>query len=423
MPPSGGRHCKAEARPSKPTSISVCSTSTKTAKKTANNAITSASPNACTANNIGDGDTHGNHILTRTECIDGPFNELPVKKGGGVVPTSNHDKGRLLAKMKLKDLTKQEKELKGEFQNIMRRIFKDLTRIRVTWKRFADPIPLPDPLEPGADARLDDSGMELMTPDFTEDMGHRTNSAILSKTADLTVHEINYNPPDIVLKLYSSILFKCALLYEFAKTTFWGYVMKYQAQTDNTKKRIEETNWKVARHRHRREDVIPQFVANYGFNPSVIFDVDWMSDEDSEPKGISKYETAHEKQEAMTVWRTSCLHRLGITGDIGLHDDLALLEVIRPELCNKYGSSLLHELSCIYYLSLSSAERQSSKYKPWWFEMKEGKHGEYVQSWSSFDNPPDFDEFKEIKIVQVLKEVSNGDDHEEEDNDGENVDD
>ncbi|KAF8508317.1 hypothetical protein JB92DRAFT_3120951 [Gautieria morchelliformis] len=70
--------------PSKPTSISVGSTSTKTAKKTANNAITSASPNAHAANDIGDGDAHSNHILTKTGRIDRPLNELPVNTHGRV---------------------------------------------------------------------------------------------------------------------------------------------------------------------------------------------------------------------------------------------------------------------------------------------------------------------------------------------------
>lgn len=37
--------------------------------------------------------------------------------------------------------------------------------------------------------------------------------------------------------------------------------------------------------------------------------------------------------------------------------------------------------------------------------MKEGNHGEYIQSWTSFDNPPNFGDFEEIDIVPVLKEV------------------
>ncbi|KAF8482265.1 hypothetical protein JB92DRAFT_3132525 [Gautieria morchelliformis] len=432
---------------------------------------------------LGDGDAHSNHILTKTGRIDGPLNKLPVnthgrveidlaaalkgharepggvgedesndeaggspmrstsrrsqlpqrgrslkrvsgRKGSGVVPTSNHDKCRLLAKMKLKDLTKQEKELKGELQNIMRRIFKDLTGIRVMRKKFADPIPLPDPLEPGADPWLDESGMELMTPNFTEDVNHQTNSAILGKTADLTVHEINDNPPDIVLNLYSSVPFKHR---QIASRKRWN---KLTEKIPITGADLQKMGWQLA--------TVPQFVANYGFNPTAVLHVDWMSDEDSEPEGINKHETAHERQEAMTAWRTSCLYRLGITGDIKLHDDLALLEV---------ASGLLHELSRIHYLSLSSAERQSSKYKcikklgrstrepaltapypfminePWWFEMKEGEHGEYVQSWSSFDNPPNFDDFKEINILQVLKQVGDGADDGEEDHESGHVED
>ncbi|KAF8482270.1 hypothetical protein JB92DRAFT_2837353 [Gautieria morchelliformis] len=94
---------------------------------------------------------------------------------------------------------------------------------------------------------------------------------------------------------------------------------------------LQKMGWRLA--------AVPQFVANYGFNPTAVLHVDWMSDEDSEPEGINKHETAHERQEAMTAWRTSCLHRLGITGDIKLHDDLALLEVVRPEWHNDYVSA------------------------------------------------------------------------------------
>jgi hypothetical protein len=84
---------------------------------------------------------------------------------------------------------------------------------------------------------------------------------------------------------------------------------------------------------------VPKFVVNYGFNPSAILHIDWMSDEDSEPEDFSKYETAEERQDALKEWRTDCLHRLGITGDISLHDDIALLEVIRPEWRNDYVSN------------------------------------------------------------------------------------
>lgn len=94
---------------------------------------------------------------------------------------------------------------------------------------------------------------------------------------------------------------------------------------------LQKLGWRLA--------AVPQFVVNYGFNPSAILHIDWMSDEDSEPEGFSNYETAEEKQDALTEWRTSCLHRLGITGDIRLHDDLALLEVMRPEWRNDYVST------------------------------------------------------------------------------------
>jgi hypothetical protein len=56
---------------------------------------------------------------------------------------------------------------------------------------------------------------------------------------------------------------------------------------------------------------------------------------------------------------------------------------------------------------------------PWWFKMKEGKHGEYVQSWSSFDNPPDIDQFEMIKILEVLKEVGEEEDEEADHEDNE----
>jgi hypothetical protein len=66
----------------------------------------------------------------------------------------------------------------------------------------------------------------------------------------------------LVLQLYSTIPFKCVLLYEFAKTTFCGYVTKYQAQIDPVKETVEVANWKVARHKCRQEDVSDTHVEN-----------------------------------------------------------------------------------------------------------------------------------------------------------------
>ncbi|KAF8492266.1 hypothetical protein JB92DRAFT_2835441 [Gautieria morchelliformis] len=117
-----------------------------------------------------------------------PVDKLNDEAGGSPMQA----KGHLLAKMKLKDLTKQEKELKSKLQDLQ---------------------------GPHWNMGYILSNLELMMPDFTEDVGHQSNSAILSKTADLTVHEINDNPPDIVLKLYSSVPLKHTLLYEFTKMT------------------------------------------------------------------------------------------------------------------------------------------------------------------------------------------------------------
>ncbi|KAF8465183.1 hypothetical protein JB92DRAFT_3136036 [Gautieria morchelliformis] len=145
--------------PSKPTSVSVGGTSAKTTQKPANHAITYACQNVHVANNIwiGHSDAHG---LAKMGGIDGPLNQLSINTGALV-----------------------EIDLTGALKaNIL-------------------------------------SNLELMMPDFTEDVGHQSNSTILSKTADLTVHEINDNPPDIVLKLYSSVPLKHTLLYEFTKMT------------------------------------------------------------------------------------------------------------------------------------------------------------------------------------------------------------
>jgi hypothetical protein len=66
----------------------------------------------------------------------------------------------------------------------------------------------------------------------------------------------------LVLQLYSTIPFKRVLLYEFSKTTFRGYVTKYQAQNDPVKEAMEAANRKVARHKRRREDVSDMHVEN-----------------------------------------------------------------------------------------------------------------------------------------------------------------
>jgi hypothetical protein len=70
------------------------------------------------------------------------------------------------------------------------------------------------------------------------------------------------SPSDLVLQLYSNIPFNRVLLYEYAKTTFRGYVTRYQAQTDPVKEGMEVANRKVARHKRRREDVSDTHLGN-----------------------------------------------------------------------------------------------------------------------------------------------------------------
>jgi hypothetical protein len=81
-----------------------------------------------------------------------------------------------------------------------------------------------------------------------------------------------------------------------------------------------------------------KFMVNYGFNPTTLLHVDWMSDEDSEPEGYSICETEAEKTKTMAEWRKNSLHRLGITGDLEPHDDVGLLEVVQPEWRSEYVS-------------------------------------------------------------------------------------
>ncbi|KAF8512970.1 hypothetical protein JB92DRAFT_2830538 [Gautieria morchelliformis] len=160
--------------------------------------------------------------------------------------------------------------------------------------------------------RVDESGMELLTPLFTEDVSHPENCKVFNKVADMAVDEIN-----------------CVLLYEFAKTTFHGYVTKYQAQNDPVKEAMEAENQKVTRHKCRREDAIFDH-SNIPEKDLVTYH-DWMSEEDSEPEGYAKCEMEMEKTQAMAEWRKNLLHRLSITGDLGLHDNMGLLEVVQPE--------------------------------------------------------------------------------------------
>jgi hypothetical protein len=118
------------------------------------------------------------------------------------------DGGKALAKKKLSETTEDEKTLKGELQvsagnmksdqrltlmqqGIVRRIFKQLTGIRTTRKKSGEKAPIPRPPCPGADPRLDASGMELLTPLFMEDVSHPANTKVLDKVVDMPVAEIN----------------------------------------------------------------------------------------------------------------------------------------------------------------------------------------------------------------------------------------
>ncbi|KAF8491551.1 hypothetical protein JB92DRAFT_3128306 [Gautieria morchelliformis] len=283
---------------------------------------------------------------------------------------SSTDGGKSLAKKKLSELTEDEKILKSELQVIVRRVFKQLAGIKTTRKKSGAEEPLPGPPRTGADPRVDESGILLLTPLFTEDVSHAENCKVFDKVADMAVEEINTSPSDLLLQLYPTIPFKRVLLYEFAKTTFRGYVTKYQAQNDPVKKGMEAANRKVARHTCRREDkktwrltAVRKFMVNYGFNPAPLLHLDWMSKEDSEPEGYAQCEMETEKTQVLAEWRKNLLHRLGITGDLGLHDDMGLLEVVQPEWRSEYALAVLHELSRIHYMDLTATERKNIRYK------------------------------------------------------------
>ncbi|KAF8496598.1 hypothetical protein JB92DRAFT_3126107 [Gautieria morchelliformis] len=356
------------------------------------------------------------------------------RRGGSITTVSSSDKWKLLAKTKVAHLTSDEKMLKDELQNIVQRNFQELTGIRISRKKNIDQEPLPHPRRRGASPRRNQSGEELLTPNFTEDVQHAHNRLILDKTADLAVAEINASPSDLMLELYPSIPFKRSLLYELVKTTFRGYVTKYQAQNDPEKKKMEAANRKVSRHRRRREDkmawrltAVPKFMVNYHLNPSALLHPDWMSNEDSEPEGYDKCDDEQAQQEEMAMWRRNCLLRLGITGDD--HDDIAILEVVKPEWRSDLASGILHELSRIHYMDMTTAERKTMKYKrikkmtrtdptppfsapypfmvegKWWNEMVKGQHADYLNTWSSHVDPPAFEGVMEFEPKDVLEDV------------------
>ncbi|KAF8530779.1 hypothetical protein JB92DRAFT_2825507 [Gautieria morchelliformis] len=180
--------------------------------------------------------------------------------------------------------------------NIVQRICQELMGIQISRKKNTDQEWLPHPPRPGASLRYNQSGEELLTPNFTEDIQHEHNHLILDKSADLAVTEINASPSELMLKLYPSIPFKCPLLYELAKTTFRVYVTKYQAQ-NNPKKKMEVVNRKKM---VWRLTAVLKFMVNYHLNPSALLHLDWMLDEDSKVEGCDKFED--EKELPPTTW-------------------------------------------------------------------------------------------------------------------------
>ncbi|KAF8530767.1 hypothetical protein JB92DRAFT_2825499 [Gautieria morchelliformis] len=233
-------------------------------------------------------------------------------------------------------------------QNIVQRICQELMGIQISRKKNTDQEWLPHPPGPGASLRYNQSGEELLTPNFTEDIQHEHNHLILDKSADLAVTEINASPSELMLKLYPSIPFKCPLLYELAKTTFRVYVTKYQAQ-NNPKKKMEVVNRKKM---VWRLTAVLKFMVNYHLNPSALLHLDWTLNEDSKVEGYDKFEDEQERQEKMVIWRKNCLLQLGISGDD--HNDIAILEVV---------SGILHELSRIHHMDMTAAECKTMKYK------------------------------------------------------------
>ncbi|KAF8523227.1 hypothetical protein JB92DRAFT_3110203 [Gautieria morchelliformis] len=385
---------------------------------------------------LSDGHERNHRVKRRSHAIQ---SQLPQRgrslkissrrRGGSITTVSSSDKWKLLAKTKVAHPTSDEKMLKDELQVSS---MNQLTGIRISRKKNIDRERLPHPRRRGASPRRNQSGEELLTPNFTEDVQHAHNRLILDKTADLAVAEINASPSDLMLELYPSIPFKRSLLYELAKTTFRGYVTKYQAQNDPEKKKMEAANRKVSQHRRRREDkmawrltVVPKFMVNYHLNPSALLHPDWMSNEDSEPEGYDKFDDEQARQEEMVMWRRNCLLRLGISGDD--HDDIAILEVVKPEW--RKASGILHELSRIHYMDMTATERTTMKYKRikkttrtdptppftaphpfmvegrWWNEMVKGQHADYLNTWSLHVDPPVFEGVTEFEPKDVLEDV------------------
>ncbi|KAF8581271.1 hypothetical protein K439DRAFT_1619161 [Ramaria rubella] len=173
---------------------------------------------------------------------------------------------------------------------------------------------------------------------------------------------------------------------------------------------------------HQQSSVADIFERLYKIDIGNLLHEDLMSDSDSEPELDAAGKVSNISR---VVWRHQMLQYLRYTGPVENHEDVAILEVVRPAWCSQMWGDILHELTRIYCATLTPAERRNVKYRrvsdsyqitqllaatvPYdfmineeWLKDARETHKALMSQWMKFGNPPGFNLVPYFRALALL---------------------
>ncbi|KZT18085.1 hypothetical protein NEOLEDRAFT_1184603 [Neolentinus lepideus HHB14362 ss-1] len=201
---------------------------------------------------------------------------------------------------------------------------------------------------------------DYYTPDFDEDVTHATNSAICKRVAESVYTELKglRELPDELR--HPDVYFSCRTIEEMAKATYCGFRDQAKAQRTDAKAQKRKHNKRNTRRYQRRFhtlnhllSVVPEYIKQYGHDPTPILEVDVISDYASGPES--------DDDEPQHMWKARMGAKLGVDVrkvDKKMWADTICWEHIIPEWRSEEVGTILDRLQHLHVLSLDENARK-----------------------------------------------------------------
>ncbi|KZT27118.1 hypothetical protein NEOLEDRAFT_1176910 [Neolentinus lepideus HHB14362 ss-1] len=240
---------------------------------------------------------------------------------------------------------------------------------------------------------------DYYTPDFDEDVTHATNSAICKRVAESVYTELKglRELPDELR--HPDVYFSCRTIEEMAKATYRGFRDQAKAQRSDAKAQKRKRNKRNTRRYQRRFhmldhllSVVPEYIKQYGHDPTPILEVDVISDYASGPDS--------DDNEPQHMWKARMGAQLGVDirkVDKQMWTDITCWEHIIPEWRSEEVGTILERLQHLHVLSLDENARKKFQayrvyrtgrstttppaYVPWNFAISEQWWNDHRPSW------------------------------------------